>query len=227
MAASVSAAALAYVAAYLPTALQTKNLRVITDRVLDGGVFTDDFLRQVVAATRQAGPDLRCEQGSSEDFATLAVFAAGSTSAQAPPGERITLDEARRYVRSAIRCSPSKPFLWFLLFWVESRTDVAKAMPFLEMSYRLGRHEGWLAPARIKAAMPILGQAPRGLQEAVSSEYQRLVVEDIDTALGLLMMSDSVARMHMSEALSGVPAPIRAQFTQRLEEADIKVGPSN
>lgn len=227
LAAGVSLAALTYVAGYLAVALQTNHLRVVSDKVLAGEAFTDDFVSQVATATRQFGHDFRCGQASSEELATLTVFAAGAASTQAPPAGGVTLADARRYLRSAIQCSPSKPFLWFLLFWVESRTDLQSAMAFLDMSYRLGPNEGWLAPARTKAAMPVLEQAPPRIRDAVLSEYRRLVAEDFETSLGLFMMADQAARTQMSQALSTVPAPIRAEFTRRLDAVDIKLGPSD
>lgn len=210
-----------YTFAYFPEALRAVEFRRIVDRVLDGGSFTDDFVQRVSRSLGAREFQRSCSI-SSEDIAILDVFLAGiERSAPGKLGDRFGPDAARISIRNALRCGPRKPFLWFLLFWLDAPNNRAEAMRALAVSYELGPNEGWLAPARIKAAIGVLDEAPPATATAIRQEYLNLVRDGFDNALGIFMSASPEDRASFLKVLADAPIETRKTFAKRLLEADI------
>jgi hypothetical protein len=96
-------------------------------------------------------------------------------------GERQGLDRNFQLLRTAVlkslACSPADPFLWTILYWVDTSTRgfSAETLRFLRMSYEMGRHEGWVALKRNRLAIAIYEQLPAGMVKLVTEEFADLL----------------------------------------------------
>ena len=89
------------------------------------------------------------------------------------------------------RVLPSDAYLWFALFQVESlRAGFnTEYLRYLDMSYKYGPNEGWIAIPRNRAAFAIFEALPTTLQSKVLDEFvlllrTELYAEAIDIFLG-------------------------------------------
>ena len=76
-------------------------------------------------------------------------------------------------IRRSLSCAPADPFLWLALYSVEMtenrfRPDLLK---YLQLSYRLGPHEGWIALKRNPLAFAAFQQLSPDLREAAVDEF--------------------------------------------------------
>jgi hypothetical protein len=96
-------------------------------------------------------------------------------------GERQGLDRNFELLQTAIlkslACSPADPFLWTILYWADSSTRgfSAETLRFLQMSYEMGSHEGWVALKRNRLAVAIYEQLPVGTARLVTEEFADLL----------------------------------------------------
>jgi hypothetical protein len=80
-------------------------------------------------------------------------------------------------IRSFLSCSPADPFLWLILYWVESAQNGSKAdyLKYLRMSYRLGPNEGWIALKRNRVTFTVSEKLPVDMSEYAINEFAGLV----------------------------------------------------
>lgn len=73
--------------------------------------------------------------------------------------------------------TPSDPFLWLVLFWLENTQNgySADRLKYLRMSYSLGPNEGWIGVKRNRLALAIFSQLPPDLADEAKGEFVRLV----------------------------------------------------
>ena len=83
-------------------------------------------------------------------------------------------------VRESLSCSPADPFLWLALYWLDGMQHKFRPenLKYLELSYQLGPHEGWIAIKRNAAAFAIFQQLPSNLAEAAINEFVGLLKSD-------------------------------------------------
>jgi hypothetical protein len=96
-------------------------------------------------------------------------------------GDQANIDylmrSASQAVRKSLANSPADPFLWLVLFWLENSQSGFSSghLQYLEMSYKLGPNEGWLAVKRNRFALAIFPSLQPDLAEYAIGEFARLV----------------------------------------------------
>ena len=80
-------------------------------------------------------------------------------------------------IRSSLSCEPADPFLWLVLYWVESDENGFQPddVKYLRMSYRLGPNEGWIGLKRNRATFAVSEKLPVDLTEYAINEFVGLV----------------------------------------------------
>jgi hypothetical protein len=96
-------------------------------------------------------------------------------------GDQANIDylmkSANQAVRKSLANSPADPFLWLVLFWLQNSQSGFSSghLQYLEMSYKLGPNEGWLAVKRNRFALAIFPSLQPDLAEYAIGEFARLV----------------------------------------------------
>ena len=80
-------------------------------------------------------------------------------------------------IRRSLSCAPADPFLWLALYSVEMsenrfRPDLLK---YLQLSYRLGPREGWIALKRNPLAFAAFQQLSPDLRQAAVNEFAAML----------------------------------------------------
>ncbi len=89
-------------------------------------------------------------------------------------------------IRSSLSCLPADPFLWLVLYWVESTQNGIKPeyLNYLRMSYQLGPNEGWIALKRNPVAFANFALLPADLATDAINEFLGLINSELYRAGG-------------------------------------------
>jgi hypothetical protein len=89
-----------------------------------------------------------------------------------------SLDNA---IRSSLSCLPADPFLWLVLYWVESTRNGIKPEYFnyLRMSYQLGPNEGWIIFKRSSVAFANFALLPNDVATDAINEFLALIKSEL------------------------------------------------
>ena len=126
-------------------------------------------------------------------------------------GKRAAIEPALRRLdgaaRSSLRCAPMDPVLWLALYWVDAQLNGARpdAVAPLEMSYRLGPNEGWIALRRSRYGLAAYEFVAPPTREAVLNEERALL--------------DAGFVREVADNLTGPGWPIRDRVLARLAAA--------
>ena len=91
-------------------------------------------------------------------------------------GKRVEIDPALRrldaVVRKSLQCSPMDPFVWLALYWVDMQINGVRrdSVAPLEMSYRLGPNEGWIAIGRSRYGLAAYDYVSSTTKDAILEE---------------------------------------------------------
>jgi hypothetical protein len=80
-------------------------------------------------------------------------------------------------IHRSLACSPADPFLWFVLYWVESNRNGFHAdyLNYLRLSYQLGPNESWIALKRNRYALAVFQRLPPDLARKAITEFAGLL----------------------------------------------------
>ena len=107
------------------------------------------------------------------------VEAAASTGDRKPADE--DLKSLGYVIRSSLSCLPADPFLWLVLYWVESTQNGIKPeyLNYLRMSYQLGPNEGWIVFKRNPLAFANFALLPADVATDAINEFLALINSEL------------------------------------------------
>jgi hypothetical protein len=98
------------------------------------------------------------------------------------------MDALERGLRHALTIGPADTFLWLALFWRETFAGGFEPtrLSMLEMSYRTGPREGWVAVRRNAWTLGLYSRLGSDLQEAAAAEFIGLVASRFMETVSIL-----------------------------------------
>jgi hypothetical protein len=123
-------------------------------------------------------------------------------------------------INEAIAATPSAPFLWLMLCWLETVRggQVSRGETFSRMSYQLGPNEGWIAIRRNALALAAFASPPADIEEQVVCEFAELVRSQFySEAAQILAGPGWSVRERLLKGLSGLNESDRRTFSNVLE----------
>lgn len=167
--------------------------------------FTDDRFRTLEPQLEAVEAEPSCAPTALHDVAVIRLRLAETAMLG---GKRLEIDPALHQLdavtRKGLQCSPMDPFLWLALYWVEIQLNGARgdAVGPLEMSYRLGPNEGWIALRRSRYGLAAYDYVSPATRAAILDEERALLdaglvreVADNLTASGLAIRDLILARL--------------------------------
>jgi hypothetical protein len=153
-------------------------LQEVASRIVQGQSFRVEALQELVAPMESAETGGFCRPAALRAIATIRlrifeeVFAAAQRTAI-----DASLGAARHAAMKSLACTPADPFTWLMLFWLENTAAGFQSahLAYLQMSYRLGPNEGWIALKRNPLALAVFEQLPPDLADMAIREFARLV----------------------------------------------------
>jgi len=135
------------------------------------------------------------------------------------------LQELERALEAALAKSPASSFLWLAQCWIKHlRAGVASYdLQLLNMSYRTGPNEAWIALKRNPLALSAFPTLPEKLAEQALSEFAGLVRSGLYAdAAKILAGSGWPVRDKLLGRLAQVPEGDRRQFAHALEAKNLE-----
>jgi hypothetical protein len=197
-------------------------------RIISGDYFDADLIAKLDEAGISVDTGLSCRASALRNlvFVRLRIFELASAASDRK-GLLASGIVLRRTVRDALMCSPGDSFLWLVQYWLELNQSglSAKALRFMEASYRYGPNEGWISAKRNRLALAIYDQLPGPLARSVIMEFALLVNSGFyREAVEIIAGPGSGRRDLLLAALASVDVNKRAEFARYLRGANIYQG---
>jgi hypothetical protein len=161
-----------------PVFWQVSSTERIANRIIARDPFKAETLAAQIPIIESIEKSAYCRPAA---LRSAAIIQLRMMEASASTGNRERVDahltSLGNVIRSSLSCAPADPFLWLVLFWVESSENGSKTdyLKYLRMSYRLGSNEGWIAVTRNRVAFANFQQLPPDLGEITINEFITLL----------------------------------------------------
>ena len=161
----------------IPVFWQDSSIERIATRIIAGDTFKVETLAQQLPITASI-KSASCRPAALRSAAIIELRMmeiAGSAN------NRQKLDHQYKslvdVIRSSLSCAPADPFLWLALFSVEMTENKFEPdlLKYLQLSYRLGPHEGWIALKRNPLAFAAFQQLSPDLRQAAVNEFAAML----------------------------------------------------
>jgi hypothetical protein len=175
---ALAGAATLWGVAVLPAFWRQSALERTATHVLAGDPFKSELLEALIPAVEAAEQADYCRPEATRSAAIIRLRLAEQAVAE---GERMAIDSRLAALRDSIRrslaCSPADPFLWVVLYWVESARNGFQPgyLDYLRLSYRLGPNEGWIGVKRNAFALAVFERLPPDIADTAIGEFAGLL----------------------------------------------------
>jgi hypothetical protein len=161
-----------------PVFWQGSSTERIAGRIIAGDPFKVEVLGRQLPIINSIETSAYCRPAALRSAAIIQLrMVEAATSANNGKHVDEQLKSLGNMIRSSLSCAPADPFLWLVLYWVESTENGSKAdyLKYLRMSYLLGPSEGWIALKRNRLLFRIFEYLPPDLAEHAVSEFTALL----------------------------------------------------
>jgi hypothetical protein len=192
-----------------PVVWRQASMALLGTKIIAGERFKAGILEEYLAGTQ---PDVRDGLCQPVTLRTLAVVRLRLAEEAISDGDGALIDQTQSAGETALRrslsCTPTEPFLWFALFWMQNSERGLQQDNFrlLRMSYRVGPNEGWLSIRRNRLTIAIYPSLPSDLKQAATDEFVQLVKSDLIT--------------EAADILTGPGRPVSSMLLARLQGVD-------
>jgi hypothetical protein len=178
----VGFAALAWGAYTLPVFWRQSPLERTARHIIDGDPFKPEALLAMMPDVEAAERAGLCRPAALRGAAVVRLRVAELAFADAEPSSipasiLSQLNASRDSIRRSLVCAPADPFLWVVLYWIESVRNGLRPdyLEYLRLSYRLGPNEGWIGAKRNGLALAVFEQLPPDVAEMALAEFANLL----------------------------------------------------
>jgi hypothetical protein len=202
--------------------LQQPSGKATVNRIIAGEPFNRNALNQLMTDLEAKARDKGCNPAVLQRIAIIRLRLVEQALSQGQGTER-ELTELRTSIHRSLACVPADPFLWLVLYSVETELKQPQ-LQYLRMSYRLGPNEGWIAINRNRVVSSVFDRLPSDLAEAAINEFAGMVASGFyDEAAKILGSSAPSVREQLLSRLGRISERGRQDFAKTLhaQENDI------
>jgi len=202
----------------LPVFARQASIEPVATHVIGGDPFRHEVLAAIMPQVEAAE---RAEQCRPAALRSAAIIRTRVAEQAIIDGEDIdaALSSLRNSIGRSLACSPTDPFLWVVLYWVECTESGFRPsyLEYLRLSYRLGPNEGWIGLRRDGLALSVFGQLPPDLAELAIDEFAKLLDSGFfDQTIAIITGPGWRERDLLLARLKGVPERNRQVFAKAL-----------
>lgn len=220
--------ALAWGAVTLPSFWRAHPVQYVANRILGGAAYAPASLAELLPTINALeSTEDRCAPKALQSAAIvlLHVMEEGFAPDQlALLDQRIAAENAA--IRRSLACAPADPFLWLVLYSVESSRNGFRPeyLEYVRQSYRLGPHEGWIAIRRNRVVLAIFQALPADIADVALAEFAEMVQNRLyDETVANLLGPGWTIRDRLLERLNTVDERERTAFAARLHVKGINL----
>jgi hypothetical protein len=167
-----------------PVFWQESSTERVANRIVAGEPFKVDILIKQLLIAEEAEESDYCRPSVLRNAAIIRLRLIEERSLESLPS-LTDLQALRSSLETALKCSPSNPFFWTVLYWATSKISASAPLEYLRLSYTLGPNEGWIALKRNPLVFTLFEKLPADLQENAIMEFVRLLNNDFEPNSGL------------------------------------------
>jgi hypothetical protein len=133
----------------------------------------------------------------------------------------VELDRLIFILLDSLSCAPSQSYAWLMLFWVYAEFDELQPahFAFLDMSYRTGPREAWVARKRVEIMFDHWAQLPAAWQQKAVAEFRDLASRSQATEMAAVYATvDEQLRDRLRSVLFELPDEQRRRFVDLLRD---------
>jgi hypothetical protein len=197
------------------------------NRIVYGDPYKLESLTSLIPAMEAVEKSSFCYSTASRSVAIIRLRIAEETLAR---GDQAQIDPQlellNKSIRNSLSCAPADPFLWLVLYWVESTRNGFRAeyLNYLRMSYEVGPNEGWIALRRNHLALAIFQHLPADLQEHALDEFAAMVRSEFYSEAATILAGPGWQERNLLLArLKNVPERTRRNFSDILVSRNLDV----
>lgn len=135
------------------------------------------------------------------------------------------LPDTEKAVLAALAISPTNSYMWLAEYWLRHRRGepASDELQLLDMSYRTGPNEAWIAQRRNPIALSAFASLPKELAERPVSEFAGMVRSGLQAdAANILAGPGWPAREVLVHGLAKLDESDRRRFARALEAKDLE-----
>jgi hypothetical protein len=160
----------------MPVFARQAPIERVAAQVVNGDPFKSEVLTTLIPQVEAAEREERCRPAALHGAAIIrtriaeqALYDGGNIDASL-----LSLSDS---IHRSLACSPADPFLWFVLYWVETNRNGFQAdyLNYLRLSYQLGPYESWIALKRNRYALAVFQRLPPDLAQKTITEFAKLL----------------------------------------------------
>jgi hypothetical protein len=174
----LAAAGIAWGVFDFPLFARQAPLVEVARQIIAGKSFSPDALLEFVPVAEAAEQEWPCRPSAVRAAAIVKLHLYEQTFASdnGPLIDQRAKD-ADDAIRTALSCEPADPFLWQVLFTVESTRNGFRPeyLDYARMSYQIGPYEAWVALKRCPVLLAIFDRLPADLAQHVLGDFRGIV----------------------------------------------------
>ena len=149
----------------------------VAAHVINGDPFKSEVLATLMPQVEAAERAERCRPAGIHSAAIIRARIAEQALSDGGSDIDTSLLALRDSIHRSLACSPADPFLWFVLYWVETNRNGFHAdyLSYLRLSYQLGPDESWIALKRNRYALAVFQRLPPDLAQRAITEFAKLL----------------------------------------------------
>jgi hypothetical protein len=211
----------------LPVFWQESSTERIAGLVIAGDPFKPEILAQQLPIIDRIESSGHCRPAALRSAAIIRLRMA-ETEMSKNGREQIGghLKSLSSVFRSSLSCAPADPFLWLVLYWVESTQNRIKPeyFKYLMLSYQLGRNEAWIVLKRNPVALADFERLPADLAKDAIDEFLALINNELyQQAVEILSGPAWRIRDVVLPHLATLPLRNRVAFAKVANDKDLAV----
>ena len=155
----------------------------VARHIVRGESYRIEVLRQQLPAVEAAESSTICRPIAlwSATIIRLRMFEQANHDGQGTPNDLSRMATLDNSIRRSLSCSAAEPFLWLVLYGLETRQDGSEQKDFryLRMSYQLGPNEGWISVKRNPVSFADYDRLPLDLETNAVIEFLSLIKSEL------------------------------------------------
>jgi hypothetical protein len=174
----LGAAAVAWGAITISIYSRQATIENIAHHIVRGETYKiDALLRQIpVIEVVEKSIDCRARALWSAAVIRLRLVEDANRDAKGTSVSEQTTSKLDDSIRHSLSCTPAEPFLWLVLYWEAVHNGFKPGyLKYLELSYRFGANEGWIALKRNPLAFANYESLPTNVKTDAINEFLALI----------------------------------------------------
>ena len=203
---------------------QQAPMELIADRVIAGLPYSGAVLARQLPTIDSVESAVYCRASALRSAAIIRLrMVEVAKSINGHKSADQDMGSLRNVIRKSLSCSPADPFLWLVLYWVESSQNRFEP-EYLKMSYDLGPNEGWVAVKRNPVALADYERLPPDLATQAINEFLALINNGFyEQAADILSGPAWRLRDTLLPRLASLPLRNREKFAQIVYDKNLSV----